>query len=200
MLADDYLKSDLDLLIVRALVNGGRAWNALDAHARRYAKPILRAKAGDLPADLHDDVVQQALLNLHRTGPQRLDPDKGRPSTLFRWCVREAIRQVRAAMAPPGSVTRKRGKVEKRSAEIVAFSDATEAEAARATIAAVSVVEARIDAETILRRAPAPVAHALELIHCDDGTLAAAAEMVALSRFQLSRRMFAYSMELRAAA
>ncbi|MDF2389128.1 hypothetical protein JMG10_47400, partial [Nostoc ellipsosporum NOK] len=185
MLATEDVESDFELLIIGALAYGGRAWNRLFEPARRYALKIVHARASELAPDLRQEVVQQALMNLMRTGPDRLNPAKGRASTLFAWCVREAIQQVRASMAKPGNVTRSRGKPEQRAATVLSWDEVAETMPKAASTTHAEEVETRLDTAKILFMAPPPVARALQHIHLDEGTLASAAKLAALSRFQL---------------
>lgn len=200
MVSDSCDESEFDLKIIQALADGGRAWNRLMKPARHYALAIIRRRGGDLAEDLHEEVVQQALLNLFRNGRRRLDPNKGAPSTLFGWCVREAIRQVRVSMLPPGNVTRKRGPKPKAAATVIPYEEVAEIARTDSTIRDIETVENRVTAAKILMLAPRNVARGLELIHYEDATLEVAARAAALSRFQLSRRMLAFGVEMRAAA
>lgn len=208
----------LDYLIQAALTGQPYNQQRLGAEAERYSLRLSRAKAPDLPDDLHDEICLQAFVELLKLDASALAKHSGR--ILFRRAVLAAIRSVRASYAPPGVRTRSAQQpgVPKVAAEDIGrIADAQ-------TIERISVVDGdfahidfdslpngrqeaeiqriddAIEAEAILNHAPREVAHGLRLIHLDGETLEDAAAVVKVSRFVLTRRINAFCTEWRAAA
>ena len=66
--------------------------------------------------------------------------------------------------------------------------------------AGIQRVEFTVEADAVLRDAPAEVARGLRLIHLDGHTIEEAAQQVKISRFVLKRRMDAFCLDMQAAA
>ena len=182
-----------------ALVNGGRNWDRLYPRAQRYASAVIRRYARGMPLQDREDVVQRALEALVRSGGRSIDPEKGTAKDYFHGLVRTAIQHVRASLAPPGSVTRKRG-AEKAKMEIVSFDEVGVNAAMTAGASAAQFIEDRLDAKKILLFAPPVVRVGLQQMYFEGRTAAEASTAAGVSRFQLSRYIKAYSAQVRAAA
>ncbi|MBB3890551.1 hypothetical protein GGQ61_001268 [Phenylobacterium haematophilum] len=220
----------LDHLIQAALTGQPYNQQRLGAEAERYSLRLSRAKAPDLPDDLHDEVCLQAFVELLKLGAGALTKHSGR--ILFRRAVLAAIRSVRASYAPPGERTRtpRRENVAttSRAAKLPAppkvaaehighiaspqeieSNSFTEGDFAFIDFdrfrdlrqeAELQRVEDRIEADAVLKRAAPEVARGLRLVHLSDETIEEAAVKVGLSRFVLKRRMDAFCSDLQAAA
>lgn len=208
----------LDHLIKAALT--GKLYNQqrLGREAQRYARSLSNAKAPDLPDDLHDDVCQQAFVELLRAGPDGLVLHSGK--ALFRRAVLAAIRTVRAASAPAGQRTRRTkephhprvaaedvGRVaDARTIERCTLSEGANSFinfdlfADRRADLEMQRVEDAIDVKAILAKAPVQVALALRLIHFNDEPVEAVAGQIQISRFALNRRLIAFYETMQAAA
>lgn len=207
--------------LIKAALTGQPNYNQqrLGREAERYSLHLSRAKAPDLPDDLHDEICQQAFVELMNVGAAALAKHSGK--ILFRRAVLAAIRSVRATYAPPGQRTRtaKEPRFAKIAAEDVGQvadpraierSSIREGDFAfvdfdrfrdRRLEAEMQRVEDAFDGEAILKRAPDDgVARALRLIHFDGEPLEAAAAQAKVSRFVLSRRIKAFCAEWQAAA
>lgn len=206
--------------LIKAALTGQPNYNQqrLGREAERYSLRLSRAKAPDLPDDLHDEICQQAFVELMNVGAVALTKNSGK--ILFRRAVLAAIRSVRATYAPPGQRTRtaKEPRFAKIAAEDVGQvadpraierSSVSEGDFAfidfdrfrdRRLEAEMQRVEDAIDGKAILKRAPDGVARALRLIHLDGEPLEAAATQSKVSRFVLSRRIKAFCAEWQAAA
>lgn len=207
-----------DHLIKAALT--GQPYNQprLGREAQRYARRLSKAKAFDLPDDLHDEICQEAFADLFKKGPAGLAKLSGK--ALFRRSVLAAIRSIRAAYASPGQRTRltKEPHYAQVAAEDVGqVADPRTVE--RNTIiegdsvsidfdrfpdrrleAELRQVEDALDVDAILNHATDSVARALRLIHFDDEPLEAVAAQAKVSRFVLGRRIKAFCAEWQAAA
>jgi DNA-directed RNA polymerase specialized sigma24 family protein len=190
---------DLEFLIIAALVNGGRNWNRLMPFARSYARAVISRHAPKLGEDKREEVFQRALERLIAGKGRAIDPAKGSAKTYFYGLVRTAIQHVRAINAPPGSVTRKRGR-EKLAMEIVSFDEVGANKATAAGSAAASELEDRLDAAKILKFAPPLVRAGLEEMFYEDRTQGDAAELLGISRHKLGRDMRRYTAHVLAAA
>jgi hypothetical protein len=209
----------LDDLIGAAL--NGKPYNQqrLGSQARLYARRLSKSYAGDLPDDLHEEVFSQAFVELFEVGPAGLALRTGKAA--FRRAVLAAIRSVRAAYTPPGSRTRAStnapcrtvaaehvgriadkqtiqrctvlDEVGERSIDFDLFADPNALTAQRN-------VEDRLEAEQILRCAPAEVAVALRLIYLNDDPVETAAINLGITRFSLNRRITAFYSNWRPAA
>jgi NADPH-dependent 2,4-dienoyl-CoA reductase/sulfur reductase-like enzyme len=211
----------LNTLVDAAL--SGRPYNQarLGDQAKRYARKIAARACRDLPDDLHDEIAQQAIVELFETGASALAGSTGQ--ALFRRAVFCAIRVVRSDYAAPGQRTRRPAKaaavklarVAAEQVERIADAHALE----RATVggpegvhlefdlfesaaAALEVrgAEDRVELDWSLRTAPPSVAAALRLVCVRGETLSFAADDVGLSRFSLSRRLDAFCPRWRDAA
>lgn len=217
-MANGISRITLDHLITAALTHKPYNQQRLGTEAERYSLRLSRAKAPDLPDDLHDDICQQAFVELFKLSPSALTKRTGK--VLFRRAVLAAIRAVRASYAPPGQRTRAGTvlAVAKVAAEDIGrVADAKTVEANTKAegdfghidfdkfederqVTELHRVEHSIDAESILKRAPEDVERALRLIYLDGEPVAAAAMAMAQSRFALSRRISAFYTDWRAAA
>jgi hypothetical protein len=159
----------------------------------RVARPILlklaRYHGSWLPEDLQREVVCEAELLLLRRKARSFDPARGPARTYLRFVVREAVRRVGALYTPPGCRSRERG---------TAAGGLAEYEAVPAPGAEL-VPEHRCDARTILERAPAHVAYALERVHFHRETMAEIAAEGGMTRFGLTRDIDRYGRTYRAA-
>lgn len=215
----------LDHLIQAALTGQPYNQQRLGAEAERYSLRLTRAKAPDLPDDLHEEICIEAFVELFKVGASALARHSGR--ILFRRAVLAAMRTVRASYATPGERSRPANRksaasqppVPKRVAaeDVDRIADALTVEsntvmegdfgyidfdgfADRQQQVAIHRVEFRVEADAVLKHAPAEVARALRLIHLDDKTIEEAAQQVKISRFVLARRMDAFCSDMQAAA
>ena len=208
----------LDHLIRAALTKQPYNQQRLGREAQRYARRLSNAKAPDLPEDLHDDVYQQAFVELLHAGPDGLALRSGK--ALFRRAVLAAIRTVRATSAAPGQRTRKTKELHQpcvaaedvgRVASSRTIERCTVADGADVFIdfdlfadrrAALEMqrIEDAIDVGAILAQAPEQVAWALRLIHLNDQSAETVAAQAQVSRFALNRRFTAFYEFMRAAA
>lgn len=210
---------DLEFLIRAALTGQPHNPRRLQDEAERYARRLSKAKAPDLPDDLHEEVFQEAQCLLIQWGPEALIKRTGKQ--LFRQAVMRSIRIVRANNAPPGEKTRwtrEPPPTPRVAAEDIGrVADTREIE--RCTVPELAGVvidfdrfpdpramevlaqaEVEIDLAAILARAPAGVATALRHIHLEDMPVQMAANLAQVSRFTLHRRITAFCDSVRAAA
>jgi hypothetical protein len=198
----------LDDLIKAALTGQRYNQQRLGTQTRLYARRLSKAYASDLPDDLHEEIFDQAFVELFEVGPAALAFRTGK--AIFRRAVLAAIRSVRASYACPGSRTRPTANAScrtvaaehvgriadkqmiqrctvlddagERSIDFDLFTDPN-------ALAAQRNVENRLDAERILRRAPGQVGVALRLIYLDDEPVEAVAITLGVTRFSLNRRI-----------
>lgn len=206
--------------LIRAALTGHTNYNQqrLGNEAARYARRVSKARAPDLPEDLHDEIGQQAFVELFNAGPDALARHGGKG--LFRRAVLAAIRAVRASYAPPGQRTRASKEMQQMrvaAEDVGRVADRREVE--RCSVAEASGVvidfdlfpdrkalegfrrvEDGLDVDTVLSKAPHQVASALRLIHLDDEPVEAVAAQAAISRFALNRRFTTFYELMRAAA
>ncbi len=210
---------DLESLIRAALTGQPHNARRLQDEAERYARRLSKAKAPDLPDDLHEDVFQEAQCLLTQCGADGLAKRTGKQ--LFRQAVVRSIRIVRANNAPPGEKTR--WTREPPPTPLVAAEDigrvADNRELERCSVPeatgvvidfdkfpdpgamdVMAQVEIEIDLEAILARAPIGVASALRQIHLEDMPVQMAANLAEVSRFTLHRHITAFCDSIRAAA
>lgn len=214
----------LDHLIQAALTGHPYNQQRLGNEAKRYSLRLSRAKAPDLPDDLHDEICQEAFAKLFTDGAEALTKHNGR--ILFRRAVLAAMRTVRANYASPGERTRppKRTSATEQPAlakiaaeDVGRIADAQTVESNtiiegdfghidfdrfpdRQQQVEIYRVEFRVEADAAFRHAPPEVARALRLIHLGDNTIEEAAQQVKISRFVLKRRMDAFCSDMQAAA
>ena len=209
------------MLVEAALLGQVRNHQRLGESARRYSRKITNRFCADFPEDLHDEVFQQAFVELFTLGAEGLEGMSGQ--ALFRRGVFAAIRVVRSDYAAPGQRTRRPAKGASpdparvaaedvgRIADAEAFERAMPGEDDEAGIEfdliesadaamAVRACEDRIELDWALRTAPPKLADALRLICVDGETLSLAAAASGLSRFALGRRLDAYCPDWRLAA
>ncbi|QMW23259.1 hypothetical protein [Sandaracinobacteroides saxicola] len=215
----------LDQLIQAALTGQPYNQQRLGAEAERYSLRLTRAKAPDLPDDLHEEICLEAFVELFKVGASALTKHSGR--ILFRHAVLAAMRTVRANYAPPGERTRpakfksaaaRQTVPAKIAAEDVGrIADAYTVEgntvlegefghidfdrfSDRQQQVEIQRIEFRVEADAVLKHALPEVARALRLIHLDDHTIEEAAQQVNMSRFVLKRRMDSFCADMQAAA
>jgi hypothetical protein len=209
----------LDVLITAALTGQPYSQQRLGAQARLYARRLSKSHASDLPDDLHEEICNQAFVELLNVSPAALATRTGK--ALFRRAVRMAIRSVRADYAPPGSRSRPNANASRqtvaaedvgsiadkqtvqrcmvldeageRSIDFDLFSDPD-------ALAAQRNVEDRLATEQILRNAPREVGTALRLIYLDGEPVETVAICLGLTRFSLNRRIAAFCSSWRLAA
>ena len=212
------VSTTLDDLIKAALTGQPYHQHRLGKEAQRYARRLSNAKAPDLPVDLHDDICQQAFIELFHAGAGGLADHTGK--AMFRRAVIAAVRVVRASYAAPGQRTRAAKKPASprvaaedvgRIADTGAIERCSVGDGASVFInfdlfpdrraeAEIQRVEDAMDIETILSDAPEQVGQALRLIHLKDEPVEAVAVQTHISRFVLNRRVTAFFEHVRAAA
>lgn len=206
----------LDQLIEAVLTHQAYNHQRLGTETERYSNKLSRAKAPELPDDLHGEIWGQAFVELLKLDANALAKHSGR--ILFRRAVLAAIRAVRATYAPPGQRTRTAKAVANVAAEdigrvadpktvdrnTVAEGDFGHIDFDRfedkRQVAEFQRVRNTIDAERHLNRAPKDVAHALRLIYLEGEPVTTAAAATGQSRFALNRRITAFYADCRAAA
>jgi RNA polymerase sigma factor (sigma-70 family) len=169
--------------------------------AKPHILGLARRIAPELPCDIHPEVVNQTFVYLLEVPASKFDPKKGSAKNFLRGYILNAVRHVRATYCKPGRPTRKRNRPVKKKKQqedfpaVISLDTGTyEQPAVPATVA---TIEAALDAETVLNKAPETVATALELVYLEDKTLSEAAMMLHISRFQLSRQISAYVQQYR---
>jgi len=190
----------------------------LGREASRYARRISNALARGLPDDLHEDIFHEAFANLLASSPAAAIGTSYRKD--FRGAVLAAIRKTKSNYAAPGSPTRSsREPLRARVAaeDVDRIPNASELRKAivadgehrsfdldqfTSTAAAVAIeaMETRIDASTLMARAPAIVRDSLSLIYLNGESLDVAAASVNLTRFALHRRIEGFCAPLRLVA
>lgn len=214
----DGVSTTLDDLIKAALTGQPYNQRRLGTEAQRYARRLSNAKAPDLPEDLHEEICQQAFVELFRISQDGLDQRSGK--ALFRRAVLAAVRAVRASYAPPGQRTRsstaqpsprvaaedvgriadraalERSRLPDEAGGFIAFDRFVDARAG----ADLQQIEDALDVAALLKGASADIALALRMIHQDDEPVAVVAAVVAMDRFTLNRRLKAFCGAIRAAA
>lgn len=211
----------LSLLITAALTGRPYNQNRLGDAVKRYARKISNRACPKLPDDLHDEIAQQAIVELLAAGPGGLATRSGQ--ALLRRAVLSAIRVVRSDYAEPGRLTRPpvKGTPEPirqiaaeqadaivdadtmaRITDIAGGDGAIDLDRLESPAAAFAIrrKEDEVELDWALRRATPTVAAALRLVCVEGETLATAAVAVSLSRFTLSRRMDAFCPRWRDAA
>lgn len=212
------VSTTLDDLIKAALTGQPYNQRRLGIEAQKYARRLSAAKAPDLSDDLHEDICQQAFLELFRAGPAGLGQRTGK--ALFRRAVLAAVRIVRAAHAPPGERTRysnkpssarvaaenigqildqaslaRRGLADEHGAVIDVGGAVDPAAAAK-----LQQVEDALDVFHLLQGASADIAAALRMIHQESEPVGTAAAAVGLDRFTFNRRLKDFFVSARLAA
>lgn len=209
----------LDDLIRAALTGQRYNQQRLGTQARLYARRLSKIYASKLPDDLHEEIFDQAFVELFEAGPAALASRGGK--AVFRRAVLAAIRTVRASYAPPGSRTRANanapiqtvaaehvGRIAnkqtiqrctildeagQRSIDFDLFSDPD-------ALAFQRSVEDRLATEQILRHAPQEVGVALRLIYFNEEPVESVAADLGITRFTLNRRITAFYTNWRSAA
>jgi hypothetical protein len=180
---------------------------------KRYTRKITNRACRDFAADLHEEVAQQAVVELFAFGADALAGRSGQ--ALLRRAVLSAIRVVRSDYAPPGRRTRPPvvgkpepiNRVAAEDVEAVLAPDAVDRALEKlkgsqlilfdsfkspAAAYAVKRMEDEVELEWALRRAPPGIATALRAVCVEGETLTVAAAMVDMTRFMLSRKMDAF--------
>ena len=208
----------LDDLIEAALTNKPYNQQRFGREVERYSRRISKARAPDLPDDLHVDIAQEALALLFKAGPAVLATDTGKAA--LRKAVLKAVRIVRASFAPPGERTRPSGSTKPgyvaaedigRVADVGDLKQSMFGEDMNRSVdfdllpdpqgaAATKQVEDRMEIDFILGHAPSLVARSLRLIHLDDEPVELVASAAQLSRFALNRQLKAFLSAWRVAA
>lgn len=210
----------LNVLITAALTGQPYNQNRFGYAVLRYSRKISQRACPTLPDDLHEDIAQQAIVELIAGGSAGLATYSGQ--ALLRRAVLSAIRIVRSDHAAPGRRTRPpvKGAPEpigqvaaEHAAEIVdteTIARATDAlgdgavnfDAFESPGAAYAVrgTEDAVELDWALRRAPPNIAVALRLVCVEGRALGFAAMAVSLGRSTLSRRMDAFCPAWRDAA
>jgi DNA-directed RNA polymerase specialized sigma24 family protein len=201
---------NLDMLVTAALTGRNYNHSRFGEAVKRYARKISNRSCPHLPEDLHEDIAQQAMVELFAAGSAGLVSKSG--TALLRSAILSAIRVVRSNYTEPGRRTRPPKKGEPEPVALVAaehadaildgeavvrVADPTEGEAMidfdliESPVAAYAVrrMEDGIELDWALRRAPPNIAAALRLVCIEGETLSTAAMAVSISRFSLSRRM-----------
>ena len=208
----------LDDLINAALTHKPYNQKRLGRQAHLYARRLSMAYAKDFPEDLHDEVFDQAFVELLQIPADALKQRSGK--ALFRRSVLAAIRSVRSSYAPPGQQTRPTHKPRQSCVAAEAIGQVVDAamldrctvgednnrtlnfdmlESPSATNAQLHTDHC-LQAESILRHAPQVVRTALRLIYLDDEPVEAVAARLSLTRFSLNRRIDAFCNQWRIAA
>lgn len=73
-----------------------------------FATSIVRKRAGYLPPDLQEEVVQEGVLIVLTRNGKGFDPGRQTVKSYIAYIVRDAIQSVKASYAKPGTPTRKR--------------------------------------------------------------------------------------------
>jgi hypothetical protein len=180
-----------------------------------YLLKLARSKAPELPADLHQEIVNQTYLRLLCV-PEKFDSERGSVKAFLYCELRNAVQQVRAMYCPPGHQTRKRNcKEEKAGVSIcrnavdlikynptqgflIPLDDKQLSEIPARNGA--KEIEIACDARTILEIAPVLVAAGLKRIYFRGSTLSESAESLNVSRFKLSREIDIFIQQFQPAA
>jgi DNA-directed RNA polymerase specialized sigma24 family protein len=166
-----------------ALQGGDAAWKRFHDHFRSLLVVAAKPYARDLPPELIDDVVQEALLAILRSTAR--GPRIGLNETVFVLShVRNAAAKVRAAHRAPG--TRSRTPRSVRPEVRVGMVDPA-MRSGRADHD-LRVVEARLDVERLARRADPVVRTAIE-VALQGASLREAARQVGMTHTLLMRRL-----------
>lgn len=208
----------LDDLIEAALTTKRYNQQRFGREVERYSRRISKARAPDLPDDLHNDISQEALTILFKAGSAALATHTGR--AVLRNAVLKAIRIVRASFAPPGQRTRtvpgpppayvaaedvgrlvgpdtlERSKVGEGLNRSIDFDLLPGSQWATE----IKQLEDRMEIDSILAHAPALVAQSLRLVHLDGEPVETVAVAANLSRFALNRQVMTFLTGWRKAA
>jgi hypothetical protein len=180
---------------------------------KRYARTITNRFCRDFPEDRHEEVANQAVVELFALGAPALAGRSGQ--ALYRRAVFAAIRVVRSDYAAPGRRTRRParnappeparvaaedvGRIASReTVERCTVGEGAEAHvefdlfASTAAAAEIRHAEDKADLDWSLSRAPPDVARALRSVCVQGETVSQAAAQMGLSRFVLTRRMDAF--------
>lgn len=210
-------------ILVEAALTGQTNYNQarFGEQSRRYARKITSRACRDFPEDRHEEVAQQAVVELWAMGAEALAGTTGQ--ALFRRAVFSAIRVVRSDYAEPGRKTRRPAKGASPETALIAaedvgrIADAETVERCTArdgdsaeidfdlfesaqAAADIRHSEDKVELEWALRQASPAVATALQLVCVRGETLSFAAAEIGVSRFALSRSMTAFCADWRLAA
>ena len=171
-----------------------QACKQFDELLRPYLRNLARKVARDLPDDLQEDVVQQACLDLISNSTVRFDPRRGSAKAFLFFAVRNALRTVRSNYCPPGVPTRlNKSKIDYESSLPISTEELAHE---LGTLSAERQMIARLEANSLLKKAPPRVATALQRIHYFGDSLNETASNLNVSRFKLSREISAYRKSL----
>lgn len=210
----------LNVLITAALTGQPYNHQRFGDAVKRYTRKISRRACPTLPDDLHEEIAQEAVVELIAGGSAGLAKHSGQ--ALLRRAVLSAIRIIRSDYAAPGCRTRPPVKGEPEQIGVVAAEDAaaiintetiarvtdTHGDGAMnfdllespAAAEGVCGIEDAVELDWALRRAPPNIATALRLVCVEGQPLGIAAFAVSLGRSTLSRRLDAFCPRWRDAA
>jgi hypothetical protein len=169
--------------------------------AGRYARKVARIHAADLPEDVQEEVVNEAIMHLLAVGPRGLETKSG--IALFREAIKKAIRTTRAKYAAAGQRTRRAGesqfgKVAAEQVESIVVTIDGDADQVEVNLDAVphpaagraiAELEVQLDLDRIMAVAPPNIETALRLIHVEEHSVQGVAAMQGMSRFKLYRKI-----------
>jgi DNA-directed RNA polymerase specialized sigma subunit len=170
------------------------ACEQFDELLRPYLLNLTRKLASDLPDDLHEEVVQQAYLDLIGNSSIRFDPQRGSAKSFLYFAVRNALRIVRSNYCPPGAPTRSDTSSKDRSVSALSIDDLDHEPG---TLNVARQIIAGTEANALLKTAPRRVATALRRIHYIGDSLNEVASDLNVSRFKLSREIDTYCKTMR---
>lgn len=178
-----------ETILAKALAGDHRAWTELTATFNRYLSKIIWRRAADLPDDTQEEVKQELWAAVARRGPRRASDPKETAKHYIRRFLRPALDRVRAAYRPPGAPSRLRNaSPEWEAPKVVPATAMTDLED-EASAVEQRRVEARLDAERLLRFAAPLVASAAMLMLNWGLNTTEAARAVGLNRVNLHRRL-----------
>jgi hypothetical protein len=198
--------TQLNLLLIAFFTGAPKAREAFAREATPYIRKVARHLAPDLPEDLQVEVVGQVFVNLLLQGAGSFSSQRGSAASYLRLHIRNAVRQVRAAYAMPGHVTRARKvrgtkKLASRvGPSLVSLNELLAEDQEPANTASVAAIEAGLDAVTLLKSAPERVAWCLVRLHAWGDTLNEVAAELRVSRFVLGREVAAFEESVRQSA
>jgi DNA-directed RNA polymerase specialized sigma24 family protein len=183
--------TDEDLLSA-ALHNKPRSWEELTSRFDAYLYTIFRRRAGDLPEDIHGELVQEVWMAVALQRPPAFDPATQTAKDFIGQFISVALNVIRSDYCPPGQRTRDRTSFAPTSAvgdedqeNLMSLVEDPRWEAD------LSALEARIDVDAMAAVADEPTRSAITAIRLNDLTVKDAALLVGLARETLRRRLLA---------
>jgi len=168
----------------------------------RVASPFLlalaRRRAPDLPADLRRDIVSETFAGILTIPKSAFNPAIGPAKAFLAVQIRSAIRRVRANYCSPGRRTRALSRTATGANSpplIVPIEELTPADQPRDRHSP-QRLDAYCDAKTVLAKAPANVAVALQRIYVMGDRVNDVAEALGVSRFTMARAITAFSNQM----